>query len=95
VAGPAEQLKVLHFVATAVNVVDVRIRPAAHFTTPAIAGDYGFANRTEIEQIVGEPLEWERLNDRRACRIALYTKAQILTDAESPVLLEWAAQESH
>jgi len=50
------------------------------------------ARKSEIEQIVGEPIEWERMDNRRACRIAVYTKAQILTDADSPVLLEWAAK---
>jgi hypothetical protein len=48
--------------------------------------------REEIERLVGEPLEWERLDKRQACRIAIYTKAQILMDADSPVLLNWAAK---
>jgi hypothetical protein len=50
------------------------------------------ARKTEIERMAGEPLEWERLDERRACRVAVYTKAQILADAESPALLEWAAK---
>jgi len=50
------------------------------------------ARKTEIEQTAGEPMEWERMDNRRACRIAVYTKAQILTDADSPILLEWAAK---
>jgi CBS domain-containing protein len=50
------------------------------------------ARQTGIERMVGEPLEWERLDERRACRVAVYTKAQVLADAESPTLLEWAAQ---
>lgn len=50
------------------------------------------ARRDEIERLVGEPMEWERMDGRRACRIAVYTKAQILTDSESPALLEWSAQ---
>jgi Domain of unknown function (DUF4268) len=49
------------------------------------------AGKSEIERIVGEPLEWERLDNRRACRVAVYTKAQILVDADSQILLEWAA----
>jgi hypothetical protein len=48
------------------------------------------SRKSKIEQIVGEPLEWERLDNKRACRVAVYTKAQILTDADSPALLEWA-----
>lgn len=50
------------------------------------------ARNSEFEQIVGEPIEWERMDNRRACRIAVYTKAQILTDADSPILVEWAAK---
>jgi hypothetical protein len=50
------------------------------------------ARKSEIEQIVGEPIEWERMDNRRACRIAVFTKAQILTDADSSTLLEWAAK---
>jgi CBS domain-containing protein len=52
------------------------------------------ARKNEIEQVVGEPLQWERMDNRRACRVAVYTKAQILTDAESPTLLEWAAKKA-
>jgi predicted transcriptional regulator len=50
--------------------------------------------KSEFEQVVGEPLQWERMDDRRACRIAVYTKAQILTDADSPTLLEWATKKA-
>jgi CBS domain-containing protein len=50
------------------------------------------ARKIEIEQVVGEPLQWERMDNRRACRVAVYTKAQILTDADSPTLLEWATK---
>ena len=50
------------------------------------------AQRDDIERLVGEPMEWERMDSRRACRIAVYTKAQILTDSDSSELLEWTAQ---
>jgi hypothetical protein len=50
------------------------------------------AQKSEIEEVVGEPLEWERMDNRRACRVAVYTKAHILTDFASQVLLEWAAK---
>lgn len=49
------------------------------------------SRKSKIEQTVGEPLEWERLDNKRACRIAVYTNAQILTDADNPALVEWAA----
>jgi hypothetical protein len=32
------------------------------------------------------------MENRRACRIAIYTKAQISTDADNPTLLDWAAK---
>jgi Domain of unknown function (DUF4268) len=54
--------------------------------------DQLLARRDEIERIVGEPMEWERMDSRRGCRIAVYTKAQILTDSDSSTLLEWSAQ---
>ncbi len=54
--------------------------------------DQLLARRDEIERLVGEPMEWERMDTRRACRIAVYTKAQILTDSGSSALLEWSAQ---
>jgi CBS domain-containing protein len=50
------------------------------------------ARAADFEQTVREPLEWERLDDRRACRVAVYTHANILTDSERPTLLEWAAK---
>jgi CBS domain-containing protein len=52
------------------------------------------ARKGEIEQIVREPLQWERLDNRRACRVAVYTKAQILIDADSPTLMEWATKKA-
>ncbi|HLJ25511.1 MAG TPA: DUF4268 domain-containing protein [Candidatus Angelobacter sp.] len=54
--------------------------------------DQLLSRKSDFEQVVGEPMEWERLDNRRACRIAVYTKAQILTDADSPTLLEWGAK---
>ena len=50
-----------------------------------------FARRDIIESNVGEPLSWERMDDRKSCRIAVYTKGQILTDSENDTLVDWAA----
>jgi CBS domain-containing protein len=52
------------------------------------------ARKSEVEHVIGEPLQWERMDNWRACRVALYTKAHILTDSDSPALLEWAAKKS-
>jgi len=52
------------------------------------------ARKSEVEQLIGEPLQWERMDNRRACRVAVYTKAHILTDSDSPTLLEWAAKKA-
>ncbi len=38
-----------------------------------------------IERQVGEPLEWDRMNDRQACRIAAYRSGSIDDD---PMTLE-------
>ena len=51
-----------------------------------------YERRKEFEQLFGEPLEWERLDGRRACRIAIYTSAGILTDSDNEELVEWTIQ---
>lgn len=52
------------------------------------------SKKATFEAVVGEPLSWERLNNKRACRIAAYTKAQILTAADNQTLLDWATQKA-
>jgi CBS domain-containing protein len=53
-----------------------------------------FARRLEFEQQFGDPLEWERLDNRRACRIAIYTDAGVLTDSENDAVIDWTAQKA-
>lgn len=52
------------------------------------------AHKDKIEAVVGQPLQWERLDEKRACRVAAYTKAQILTDSNNSTLLDWAAKKA-
>lgn len=52
------------------------------------------ARRMEFEQQFGEPLEWERLDNRRACRIAIYTDAGILTDSENDKIVDWTVKKA-
>lgn len=52
------------------------------------------ARKNEIEAIVGEPLQWERRDDNRACRIAIYTRALIQMDSKNPKLIDWATQKA-
>jgi hypothetical protein len=51
-----------------------------------------FIQRGQIESRLGEPLEWERLDQKRASRIAIYTKAQILADVDNISLVDWAVR---
>jgi CBS domain-containing protein len=53
-----------------------------------------YARRSIIEGIAGEPLRWERMDNNRACRVAAYTKAQILADVNNPSLLDWAVNKA-
>ena len=55
--------------------------------------DQLFIHKAAIEAAVGEPLRWERLDEKRACRVAAFTKSQIFT-VESPELFEWAAKKA-
>ena len=41
------------------------------------------ASRETIERELGEPCQWERLDDRRGSRIAIYRKGSIESDAQS------------
>lgn len=52
------------------------------------------ARQEAFEGAIGEPLQWERMDNKRACRVATYTKAQILTDSENTMLLDWAAKKA-
>ena len=53
-----------------------------------------FARKEAIEAIVGGPLRWERMDDKRASRVAEYTKGHILTDSANGILIEWAAKKA-
>jgi CBS domain-containing protein len=52
------------------------------------------ARGTEFEEQFGEPLEWERLEGRRACRVATYRKASILNDSDSQEVMEWTVRKA-
>ena len=49
-------------------------------------------DRVAIEEAMGQPLSWERLEDKRASRVAVYHPGGI-TDSESELaqLQSWAA----
>lgn len=50
-----------------------------------------FAQKSDIERELGEPLEWERLDDSRASRVAVYRDGHIERTAERlPEIRTWA-----
>jgi hypothetical protein len=52
-----------------------------------------FHEREPIEQAIGEPLEWDPLENRRAKRISLYAPYVVSIDSQEEVLqelIEWA-----
>jgi hypothetical protein len=51
------------------------------------------AQKETIEEKIGEPLGWERLEDKRASRIALYNSGSIDDDKEKLIeLQDWTAK---
>jgi hypothetical protein len=48
-----------------------------------------FERRSEIERSIGEPLGWERLDDKSASRVALYHNGAI-GPSPDPSLIPWA-----
>jgi CBS domain-containing protein len=42
-----------------------------------------YSHKEEIEAALGEPLSWERISEKRACRIAIYYPGSITDDASS------------
>ncbi|MCJ7585825.1 MAG: DUF4268 domain-containing protein [Anaerolineales bacterium] len=50
-----------------------------------------FFQKKQIESTVG-PIEWERLDNRRASRLALYHEGQISDEKKHPELQKWAAE---
>jgi predicted TIM-barrel fold metal-dependent hydrolase len=49
--------------------------------------------REKIEREYGETLEWERLDDRRACRIAIYRPGRVDDINTHDELLKWATEQ--
>jgi hypothetical protein len=52
------------------------------------------AQRVQIERTMGEQVSWERLDSRRACRIAVYREGTITAPEKTwPDLADWAANQ--
>jgi hypothetical protein len=61
--------------------------------TNKYAFDQLIGDRTQIEAELGEPLEWQRLDDKKECRIAVQTPGEILSPEDSlSGLKDWAVQ---
>ena len=53
-----------------------------------------FANKEDIEKEFGETISWERIDDKRACRIIVYKDGNIDLDTEElSKIKEWAIEE--
>ncbi len=52
--------------------------------------DHLYDQKNKIEAEIGEPLAWERLDDRRASRIAIYRDGSIDDTEELDEIREWA-----
>jgi CBS domain-containing protein len=48
--------------------------------------------RVAMEAAVGAPLEWERLEGKRACRVATYVSGTITDSEWLPRLIDWAVE---
>jgi Domain of unknown function (DUF4268) len=46
-------------------------------------------SKSEIEAAFGQPLSWEDLPDRRACRIAIYGEGDVLNLEEHDQYIDW------
>ncbi len=55
--------------------------------------DWLFEKKENIESEIGEPLEWERLDTRRASRIAVYREGSIDEPETLKEIHSWAVQE--
>lgn len=49
-----------------------------------------YSRRAEVEAAVGQPLSWERMDDRRASRVAAYRDLGTEAPADDDDLAEWA-----
>ena len=56
--------------------------------------DHLFSKKEYVAQIVGEPLAWERLDHKRASRIAVYTRARVSLQFEDDRLIDWGSKTS-
>ncbi|MGB2756598.1 MAG: DUF4268 domain-containing protein [Acidimicrobiia bacterium] len=51
--------------------------------------DHFSEHKAEIETAFGEPLSWEPLPGKKACRIAAYTSGDVLNEAEYEQYIDW------
>lgn len=54
--------------------------------------DYLHSKREEIEERFGKPLTWQRLNDKKACRIKCSEKFDYQNQEEWPQIIDWLAE---
>lgn len=51
-------------------------------------------DKDQLEALVGEPLHWERLDDKKACRIATYTVGHVMETKELERISNWGVRKA-
>jgi hypothetical protein len=76
--------------------VEVYLDSSSSPDLPKALFDELYADRAEIEQQFGAPLRWDRIDDRRASRIAVYRNepVRLADETDTAAAVSWAANQA-